>query len=110
MSNPIEPIAEWTLDCNGKQDYDANLVTLSSRYWPRGGGFFTFDTSTGILGEDRDRPENKPCASSTIYVLDEQYAHADFEGETEEEVKAQVEAWAAAQVESVKAAMRGIRQ
>lgn len=38
---------EWKPDCQGKWNYDCDLVSLSCRYWPRGGGFHTLDTSTG---------------------------------------------------------------
>ena len=33
--------ARWTNDCSGKKDFDGRIVDLSTRYWPRGGGFYT---------------------------------------------------------------------
>jgi hypothetical protein len=33
---------KWRNDCQGKKDYDGRIVHVSSRYWPRGGGYFTF--------------------------------------------------------------------
>lgn len=94
----------WADDCQGKKDYDADLVRLSSRYWPRGGGFTEFNN--GRFVENEDRPEIKPSAVSHILLGDERLASADFEGETEDEVKAKVEAWAAEQVARVEAAIR----
>lgn len=97
--------AEWTPDCSGKQDYDADLVSLSTRYWPRGGGFLMF--SGGEFQGNESRPEIKPSAKSSILVMGKEWVSADFEGETESEVKAQVEAWAAAQWDRIRAALAG---
>jgi len=48
MSEDV-PLKEfkWTNDCQGKKDFDGPIVTLSSRYWPSGGGFSMLDTGTG---------------------------------------------------------------
>lgn len=32
--NEIEFETEWTSDCQGKQDFDFNVLTVSTRYWP----------------------------------------------------------------------------
>lgn len=34
--------AKWTPDCQGKKDYDGQILSISTRYWPSGGGFATF--------------------------------------------------------------------
>lgn len=102
--------AEWKPDCQGKQDYDADLVRLSTRYWPRGGGFLTFDTGTREWAGNEARPEIKPSARATIYLQDEELASATFEGETEAEVKAQVEAWAQQQFDNIASALRNAFQ
>ena len=36
----MQPYAMWTDDCQGKKDYDGNMVSISTRYWPgpSGGG------------------------------------------------------------------------
>ena len=95
---------EWTDDCSGKKDYDGDVVRVSTRYWPRGGGFLEFGPD-GFKDNDA-RPEIKPSAKSHILFGDEDLATAEFEGETEAEVKAEVEAWVAAQLARIESAMR----
>ena len=95
---------EWTDDCSGKKDYDADVVRVSSRYWPRGGGFLEFGPDG--FKDNAERPEIKPSAKSHILLGDEELASAEFEGESEAEVKAQVEAWVAGQVARIEDAMR----
>lgn len=97
--------AEWTHDCSGKQDYDADLVQLSTRYWPRGGGFMVLDTRTGAIEGNDARPEIKPSAKAAILLQGVEVAEAEFEGDTEADVKAQVEQWAAAQWRVIYAAV-----
>lgn len=101
----MELKAEWVLDCQGKQDYDANLVRLSTRYWPRGGGY-SMMTANGRWLENQDRPSIPPSASATIYLQDEPLLKRTFEGATEAEVKMKVEAWAHEQFAKVVIAMR----
>lgn len=105
MSKP-----EWKPDCQGKWDYDADLVMLSCRYWPRGGGYTTFNTATGKVENNNDRPQIPPHACATILFGDDcgdaPIAREDFTGETEEEVKAMVEAWSAYAMSRVEAAIR----
>jgi len=92
---------EWTNDCQGKQDFDGEILTLSSRYWPQGGGYWAFDQATGKEASNEDRPEILPSATSSILLLGEEIASQDFKANTEAEVKAQVEAWARGQIERV---------
>lgn len=94
--------AEWTQDCCGKQDYDADIVKLSTRYWPRGGGFMVFD-GAGKFEENADRPHIRPSAHATICLQDHRTAliEQEFEADTEEQVKIMVEAWAQEQFEKV---------
>lgn len=94
MSNEIN----WTDDCCGKKDYDGEIVSISTRYWPRGGGAMVFDSAKpqdGLKGYDDGR---KPRADSCLLlridgyndiILDEKV----FEGESFEDVAAQVESW-----------------
>ena len=89
--------ATWEDDCQGKKDYDAELVSLSTRYWPRGGGFSAI--IDGKWEHNRDRPYIKPSAKSAILLRlpDNEYVELvakKFEGESFEEVKKQVEQWA----------------
>jgi hypothetical protein len=95
---------EWTDDCQGKKDFDGPLVSVSTRYWPQGGGFTVINrTAHGVTIEDGDmRPEIKPSAKSSM-ILDGSYgnevvlATREFEADSEEQVKADVEAWVEAQ-------------
>jgi hypothetical protein len=105
MKDPVLEDVEWKVDCQGKQDFDAKVVCLFTRFYPQGGGF-------SILRADRtweengDRPEVKPSATCCLVLGDgDTLIEREFEGETEEEVKAQAEAWAAAQITRVRAAM-----
>lgn len=106
MSRENVLVANWTHDCQGKQDYDADLVRLSARYWPAGGGMLVYDTRTG----DWLKPnvEIKPSATATIMLQDADLYEASFNGDTEAEVKAQVEAWANEQFDKIAAAMRAL--
>lgn len=99
-------LAEWTHDCGGKQDYDADLVQLSTRYWPRGGGFLVLNN--GVLEGNDARPEIKPAATASILIQGKRWISADFEGETESEVKAHVEKWASEQWVRIVAALSNI--
>lgn len=96
---------EWTDDCQGKKDFDGRFVSLSTRYWPRGGGFSIFDPAQPGRGLRTNEDQSiAPHAHASI-VLGEDYEHplaeADFRGETFEEVKAQVERWAQEQFEKL---------
>lgn len=102
---------EWTDDCQEKKNYDFPILEISSRYWPRGGGFTVFNNSPGKpvrFEENEDRPSIRPSATCHVILhLSEGDAEsedgglrlvdADFEGETEQEVKDKVEAFAAEQ-------------
>lgn len=108
-SSKLPVPAKWTPDCQGKQDFDGNLVTLSTRYWPRGGGFYVL-SGAGWQG-DEARPEIRPSAHATIYLGSTDNDFYDdavplievaLEGDTEDEVKARIEAWAAEQFSRVR--------
>ena len=108
--------AQWTDDCCGKKDYDAPILSISTRYWPRGGGHFVVTNTPGqpVKIEDSSaRPEIKPSANCSLMVnfaedvgMDAVLAEQEFEGETFEEVKAGVETWAQAQMDRAVAALR----
>lgn len=91
---------EWVNDCQGKKDFDGDVLRVSSRYWPRGGGYHTLSPSGEWAGNE-SRPEIRPHASSTILFFDKEIARERFEANTEEEVKALVEAWVRTQLESL---------
>lgn len=69
MSDILEGAA-WTDDCQGKKNFDLNIVQLSTRYWPN------------------------HTASASILVRGNMVASKDFEGRSEVEVKYRVEIWA----------------
>ncbi len=54
--------AKWTNDCQGKKDYDGSIVRITTRYWPRGGGFTIL---RGGVAEEKDtRPDIRPAGDS----------------------------------------------
>lgn len=69
MSDVLEG-ATWTDDCQGKKNFDLDIVRLSTRYW------------------------SDQTAEVSILVLGVQVASKYFEGRSETEVKHQVEVWA----------------
>ena len=99
----MELQAEWEPDCQGKQDFDADLVCLSSRFYPQGGGFSELNAGRWI--ENADRPGISPSAAATIYLQDRELASVSFEGRTEAEVKDKLEAWAREQFSKIASAM-----
>ncbi len=111
--NALKVPAKWEDDCQGKKDYDGELVKLSTRYWPQGGGFHVLD-ATGWKGNET-RPEIRASANASIYLgstANDFYRDAkllierEFEGDSEAEVKAAVEAWALEQFARIDAALR----
>lgn len=115
----MRPCAKWTDDCQGKKDYDGRLIDISTRYWPRGGGFSKYDTLTGQWEENDARPGIKPSAAASIllrhgepdehgYGEYEDLVEQRFEAETEAEVKALVEAWVQARFDEVAATLRAL--
>lgn len=113
--------AQWSDDCGGKKDYDGPILSLSTRYWPRGGGFMVFDTANPNLGlrDSADAyPDMRPSAASSLLLgiatgddpedtTDLYLAREEFEGETYEEVRQKVETWAQSQMDRVIKALTG---
>ena len=108
----MKPAARWTPDCQGNWDYDGRLISISTRYWPAGGGFHIYDpkqAKRGLHPSSEDFPEIKPSANAAIHIncgepdengFNSPYAHLvekEFEADTEQEVKADVEKWVAEQ-------------
>jgi hypothetical protein len=124
MDKRIERVrlnAEWTDDCQGKKDFDGGLVRVSTRYWPRGGGFTEVINTPGQMQilENDTRPHIPPSAHCSVQIesmpaggcdphcpTTETLVDQHFEGETEADVKVQVEEWAQQQVDRVVAALR----
>lgn len=124
----IKPPCKWTNDCQGKKDYDGNLIQISTRYWPpagKGGGMLTVD---GRIMDGALLYHSKGWASAKSKIVLRHGGTLDcgewprivlaskaFEAMTEEEVKTQVEAWVALQCRRIgswlfayKSAMEGI--
>lgn len=103
MSKKVMFELEWTPDCQGKQDYDGSLVRVSTRYWPRGGGFSVL--KDGVFATNADQ-SIRPSAHSTIYLGETtKLTEREFEGDTEADVKQQVEKWVSAECDRIVAAM-----
>lgn len=85
---------QWTDDCQGKKNYDGSLVRVSSRYWPRGGGYSVFDTDRPELGFRTNEEQGiRPSATSSIVVCGSDVISREFEADTQGEVQAAVETW-----------------
>ena len=110
MTKKAEYHPEWKLDCMGKQDYDFDLVALSCRYYPSGGGFIAIRNDA--LEDNEARQKIRPSAIASICIGDlsngpyETVSNVEFSGDTEEEVKAKVEAWAKEMIARVDSAIR----
>lgn len=96
--------AEWTYDCSGKMDYDGPVVSISTRYWPRGGGFFVLNA--GQFQGNEARPEIRPSAKSRILLHYaggeyEELISRGFEADTEQEVRRMVEEWVRVQFREI---------
>ncbi len=95
----LQHLARWTDDCQGKKDFDGPCVVISSRYWP--GHWTIFDSNHPEKGL-HDVAVGGPSATSSLEIRhgdpeDQRrvtLASQDFNGPSEADVKAQVEAWA----------------
>ena len=101
---------KWTNDCQGKKDYDGEIVAVSTRYWP--GHMTVFDSREPEKGF-HEVPAGNPSAHCSITLSDgllngeyEDLIEADFKGDTFEEVAAHVEVWAQEQMNRVEKALR----
>lgn len=108
----MTPCAKWTGDCQGKQDYDGRLLSISCRYWPGegDGGSNVFDTST--MKWTTVWYGKKPSAVASISLNfgepDEcgygnylEWREESFEANTEAEVKVLVETWVQERMDEV---------
>ena len=102
--------ARWTDDCGGKKDYDGDILSVSSRYWPGGVGLQVYG------GSDAEKEEIagiKPGATSLLVINSKEGLGQDavlvensFEGDTFEDIRSQVEKWAQEQMDRAVAALR----
>lgn len=107
---PLKLAAKWTDDCQGKKDYDGAIIGISTRYWPRGGGFHILQNNyngTPIFELSTD-PAIKPSAHSSLVIWHGE-PHGDYtdlanfsiDGNSFEEIALKIEAWAQAQMDFV---------
>jgi hypothetical protein len=107
----IKPYAMWTSDCQGKQDFDGPILSVSTRYWPGPEGGSALCVSGGAVTKVPYAPT--PSAHSSILLSlgpreeDDGGGHylvwreANFEAHTEAEVKSKVEAWVKLQLDDI---------
>lgn len=106
----MTPEIKWTSDCSGKWDYDGALISVSTRYWPSGGGFYINDASGFRKSTDGSiRPS--ATASIVLNVTQPDWTHRkivekDFEGDSETEVKYAVEQWVQGKFDEIVALLR----
>jgi len=108
--------AKWTDDCSGKKDFDGEIISISTRYWPKGYGgcFETFKHEDGCI-EIRKAPATGDPAeahSSIILRLPDgdslTFVESDFSGDDFESVKVQVEKWAQDQMDKIIGALSAL--
>ena len=75
--------ADWTDDCQGKKDYDGDIIVLTTRYWP-----------IRYMGTKHSATAKIAIRSKNFNTNYTSLVRAEFEGDTEEEVKTAVEKWA----------------
>jgi len=106
----VEYTPKWKPDCSGKEDYDFDLVSLSCRYYPSCAHWMGIIKGTEFL--EVPKVVLKPSAKVSILTGDTvngpylTLARADIEGDTEQEVKSKVEAWAKEMMTRVELAVR----
>lgn len=110
----MKPSAAWTDDCQGKKDYDGELLSISTRYWPGSreqadGGHWNA-IEGGHFVTRPYRSDGKPHASAKILLMHGDQDMGDyvvwraqeFVADTPEEVKALVEEWVQARFDEVR--------
>lgn len=119
----LTPRCAWEPDCQGKQDYDGPIITVSTRYWPGpgGGGPMIVTAQPGRLPKITEgQYDDSPSAHSSILLrLGPKELHdgggdymiwreQDFKAPTELEVKALVEAWVRQQMLAIVNLLGGV--
>jgi len=110
INSPLRLSAKWTDDCQGKKDYDGEILSVSTRYWPSGGGFHILDEHGFRQNEDG----SQPSANSSLLIWHGEkemgdyieLVSKDFKADTFELVAAQVEEWAQQQMDIAVSALR----
>ena len=92
--------AKWTDDCQGKKDFDGELVRLSTRYWPgsyQANGWPSAKAELHLVLPDAMAREGWQNWRTLV--------SAKFEAPTQEEVQRKVEEWAIVQYRRVDSAL-----
>ena len=99
----------WTDDCQGKKDYDGDIVCISTRFWP--GPLTVFDSAHPEKGL-HEIPGGEPSAVCHVLLRDGapdgeslELIGKEFEGATFEAVASKVERWSQKQMHRVVKAM-----
>lgn len=110
----LRPAVYWTPHNRGMQDYDGNLLSISCRFYPN--GYYYHAMIEGQVQEVFvEHPPLAVCRLLLRFTNTEgeqpyedalSLAERHFQAPTEAEVKAQVEAWAGAQLDSVAGVLR----
>ncbi len=81
----ITKVAEWTPDCQGKQDLDFEILSVSTRYWPDNSAKVTF------LAEGQTRRDERGIVECPGYdpILESEFIY----GSSEEDCKEKVRSW-----------------
>jgi hypothetical protein len=111
MTRQIKLDAEWTNDCQGKKDYNGHILSISTRYWPAGGGLTLIHNEGGKITIQEGIEGVRPLARSALVIHDknsEDYivlATMEFEGDSSEDVARKVEQWAQEQMDRATGAL-----
>lgn len=97
MNEELKVPATWTPDCGGKQDFDCELIALSTRYWPGREPYGENPSAHASIRIRHGAPDDQDSE-----VLAELHAS----GDSEAEVKLQVETWSQEQFQRVVCALR----
>ncbi len=103
--------AKWTDDCQGKKDYDGCILSISTRYWPAGGGFTLIHNDAGKVTFQEGVEGVRPSAKSSLVIHDKgsvdwiELATMEFEGDSFDEVAGQVVKWAQEQMDRATSAL-----
>lgn len=89
------PAARWTQDCNGKQDYDGQVLSISTRYWPAWKSSDNKPSAHAAIHINHGEPDEDGYGDYTVW------RDQDFTADTENGVKVLVEDWVAEQFADV---------
>lgn len=91
---PLLLAAKWTHDCQGKMDYDGNILSISTRYWPgsyQANGYVSAKSALVLWGADGE---------------DVELSVREFEAEDFATLAPRVEEWAQGQMDRAVRALR----